>query len=228
MNPASSMANNVQGALWASLAACLLGVLSLLVRKIAGALHPFEIAFFRNLGQLLLMVPWILYAGVSVLKTDRPWAHVRRSFFGILAMLSWFWVITQMPLAEATAISFSAPLFTTFGAAIFLGEKVGMRRWTATAIGFVGVLLIIRPGFQGVDTPRLVALMTAASHTQAFTDGNCQYPMAGGRENRLMNTPIHTTIALGCSVRVKDLLASIAAAIKAAVIRATRRGVSTP
>ncbi|MEG3616862.1 DMT family transporter [Magnetovibrio sp. PR-2] len=162
MSASSPMATNAQGALWASVAACLIGVLSLLVRKIAGELHPFEIAFFRNLGQLVLMVPWVLYAGISVLHTKRPWAHVRRSVFGIMAMLSWFWVITQMPLAEATAISFSAPLFTTFGAALFLGEKVGLRRWVATGVGFCGVLLIIRPGFQDVDTPHVVALVTAA------------------------------------------------------------------
>lgn len=132
------------------------------MRKLGSELHPFEIAFFRNLGQLVLMVPWVAYAGISVLRTKRPWAHVRRSVFGIMAMLSWFWVITKMPLAEATAISFSAPLFITFGAALFLGEKVGMRRWAATVFGFIGVLLIIRPGFQEVDTPRLVALVTAA------------------------------------------------------------------
>lgn len=162
MRPSLSLPTYTQGALWVSLAACLIGVLSLLVRQIAAELHPFEIAFFRNLGQLVLMVPWVLYAGLSAMRTDRPWAHARRSAFGILAMLSWFWVITQMPLAEATAISFSAPLFTTLGAVLFLREKVGMRRWAATVIGFVGVLLIIRPGFQGVDTPRLVALVTAA------------------------------------------------------------------
>lgn len=155
MTPAS------KGALWMGLAACLLGTLSLLVRHIADDLHPFEIAFFRNFAQFAFMVPWVLMAGISVVRTRRVWAHVRRSTFGICAMLSWFWVVTQMPIAEATAISFSAPLFTTAGAALFLGEKVGPRRWLATLVGFLGVLMIIRPGIHAVELPQLVALMSA-------------------------------------------------------------------
>jgi drug/metabolite transporter (DMT)-like permease len=149
------------GALWMLLAACLLATLSLLVRHVAGTLHPFEIAFFRNFFQLLLMVPWVFAVGVRAVHTRRIWAHVRRSAFGIVAMLMWFWVITQMPIGEATAISFSAPLFTTAGAALFLGERVGPRRWVATAAGFIGVLMIIRPGVTAVNLPEILALATA-------------------------------------------------------------------
>jgi len=152
----------VIGALWMSLAACLLGALSVLVRNISADLHPFEIAFFRNAAQLALMLPWVMMAGIAVISTRRTWAHVRRSSFGICAMLTWFSVLTMMPIAEATAISFSAPLFTTAGAALFLGEKVGVRRWLATAVGFFGVLLIIRPGFHDVGQPQLLALLAAA------------------------------------------------------------------
>ncbi|MBL4613803.1 MAG: DMT family transporter, partial [Magnetovibrio sp.] len=151
----------VAGALWMILAACLLGVLSMLVRNLSADLHPFEIAFFRNLAQLALMIPWVLAAGIAVIHTKRIWAHLRRSMFGICAMLIWFSVLTMMPIAEATAISFSAPLFTTAGAALFLKERVGMRRWSATLIGFVGVLLIIRPGFQEVGLPQMLALLAA-------------------------------------------------------------------
>lgn len=151
----------VVGAAWMILAAGLLGVLSMLVRNISADLHPFEIAFFRNLAQLVLMVPWVLAAGIAVIYTKRIWAHVRRSIFGIGAMLIWFSVLTMMPIAEATAISFSAPLFTTAGAALFLGERVGARRWSATLFGFIGVLLIIRPGFHEVGVPQMLALLAA-------------------------------------------------------------------
>lgn len=107
------------------------------------------------------MVPWVMAAGLGILKTKRVWAHVRRSGFGLCAMLTWFWVVTQMPIAEATAISFSAPLFTTAGAALFLGEKVGPRRWAATMVGFIGVLMIIRPGVQEIGLPQALALLSA-------------------------------------------------------------------
>lgn len=149
------------GALWMLLAAGLLGTLSLMVRHIAGALHPFEIAFFRNFAQFAFMLPWLATVGLDAIRTQRVWAHARRSLFGIGAMLTWFWVITQMPIAEATAISFAAPLFTTLGAAAFLGEKVGIRRWSATVVGFIGVLLIIRPGFHEVGLPQMMALLAA-------------------------------------------------------------------
>lgn len=149
------------GALWMILAACQLGTISLLVRQIASELHPFEVAFFRNFAQFIFMVPWVLAVGVHVVRTQRIWAHVRRSGFGICAMLTWFWVVTQMPIAEATAISFSAPLFTTAGAALFLRERVGPRRWAAAAFGFMGVLLIIRPGVHAVELPEIVALLSA-------------------------------------------------------------------
>ena len=155
MSPASV------GALWMLAAACLLGSLSLMVRHIAADLHPFEIAFFRNFGQFAFMIPWAVLAGIEAVRTRRVWAHVRRSCFGIGAMLSWFWVVTQMPIAEATAISFSAPLFTTAGAALFLREKVGPRRWVAAGVGFFGVLMIIRPGLDAVELPQLVALLSA-------------------------------------------------------------------
>lgn len=149
------------GALWMILAACLLATLSLMVRHIAGVLHPFEIAFFRNFAQFVFMLPWVVVMGLHVVRTKRVWAHARRSMFGIGAMLTWFWVITQMPIAEATAISFSAPLFTTMGAALFLGEKVGPRRWAAAIVGFMGVLLIIRPGVQEVGLAQMMALLAA-------------------------------------------------------------------
>ena len=152
----------VIGAGWMIVASCLLGTLSMLVRHTASDLHPFEIAFFRNFAQFALMLPWVFAVGVSVMKTRRVWAHVRRSAFGICAMLTWFSVLTMMPIAEATAISFSAPLFTTAGAALFLREQVGVRRWTATVFGFLGVLMIIRPGIQEVGTPQLLALLAAA------------------------------------------------------------------
>jgi drug/metabolite transporter (DMT)-like permease len=138
-----------------------LGTLSVLVRALAADLHPFEIAFFRNLAQLIFMLPWVMVAGFGVMRTRRIGAHIRRSSFGILAMLSMFWVLTKMPIAEAIAITFSAPLFTTLGAALFLKESIGVRRWAATLVGFLGVLIIIRPGLRDVSEPHLVAIVCA-------------------------------------------------------------------
>lgn len=152
----------VRGAVWMVLACICFGIMNTMVPFLAERLHPFEIAFFRNLGQFLFMLPWLMASGLSALKTDRLGTHVLRSVAGIIAMLLWFSALTMIPVAEATALSFTAPLFTTLGAALFLGEVVRMRRWTATAVGFLGALVILRPGFESVGIGSLVAIAGSA------------------------------------------------------------------
>lgn len=110
-------------------------------------MHPFQIAFLRNLCALAFMLPWLLHHGRGGLRTGRLNLHLWRSAVGLVAMLTWFSAVAYLPLAEAVALNFTAPLFATAGAAIFLGEAVRARRWTATAIGFLGMLVILRPGF---------------------------------------------------------------------------------
>jgi len=124
-------------------------------------LHPFEIVFFRNLFGLAFMVPWFLTRGRSSLRTGRPLIHGFRALSGVGAMLCWFTAVTLMPLAEATALSFVAPLFATAGAAVFLGERVGVRRWSAIVIGFAGSIVILRPGTGAIAPPALLVLLSA-------------------------------------------------------------------
>ncbi|TCS64774.1 DMT family transporter [Varunaivibrio sulfuroxidans] len=150
-----------QGALWMIAACVCLGVLNVAVRYISQELHPFQIAFFRNAMQLLIMLPWVLSRGVGVLRTKRLRGHFLRSLSGLAAMLSWFSALALMPVAEATAITFTAPLFATMGAALFLGESVGRRRWGATAVGFVGAMIILRPGVGSFDGAHMLAIMAA-------------------------------------------------------------------
>src|SRR3546814_13785607 len=83
-------------------------------------------------------------------------------------MLAGFWAIVNLPLAEAVALSYSSPLFVTIGAVLFLGEVVRMRRWSAVVAGFIGVLVIVRPGSDAFTAGSLVALM-AAGLTGAVT-----------------------------------------------------------
>ena len=110
-------------------------------------LHPFQMAFFRNAFALAFMLPWLMRMGRGVLHTERLQAHLWRAVIGLAAMLCWFTAVVNMPMAEAVALNFTIPLFATAGAALFLGETVRARRWTATAVGFIGVLIVLRPGF---------------------------------------------------------------------------------
>ncbi|MCE2510910.1 MAG: DMT family transporter [Alphaproteobacteria bacterium] len=123
--------------------------------------HPFEIAFFRNFFGLVFMLPWLLRAGFSALKTERLGLYTIRSGLGLIAMLAWFTAVTMMPLAEAVALSFTVPLFATATAPFFLNERVGWRRWSATVAGFAGAMILLRPGI-GIIDPAALLVLTAA------------------------------------------------------------------
>jgi len=136
-------------------------LMSALIRLASGELHAFQIAFFRNLFGLLFMLPWLWVGGIGQLRTQRWRLYLLRAIVGVLSMLGFFYGLTTMPLAEAVSLSFSAPLFVTVGAALVLGEEVRLRRWTATAIGFLGVLIILRPGFRELSPSALIVTLSA-------------------------------------------------------------------
>lgn len=133
-----------------------------LVRYLSADIHPIQSAFFRNLFGLLALLPWLVRDGLPGLKTRRFGAHLVRAAFGLTAMVCLFLSVSLMPLAEATALTFTAPLFATAGAALFLGETVRIRRWAATVIGFCGTLIILRPGAETLSGGAPVALAAAA------------------------------------------------------------------
>jgi len=147
-----------KGAAFMALSGLLITMLHIIVREISGEVHPIEIAFFRNIVGFVLLIPFLLRQDRALWKSKQPKLQFFRSIVGVCAMISWFVCLSMMPVGDATAISFVTVLFVTIGAALFLGEKVGIRRWAAIAIGFVGTLIIIRPG-SGIFGPGvLVAL----------------------------------------------------------------------
>ena len=137
------------------------------VREASASLHPLQIAFFRNLFALLFILPWILKGGAVGLATGRFTLHGFRALFGMIAMSLWFTSVTLLPLPEAVALNFTLPLFAIAGAAFFLRERVGPRRWGATAVGFLGMLVILRPGFAemtyATSLPIIAAVFMAGS-----------------------------------------------------------------
>ena len=87
--------------------------------------------------------------------------HVLRALFNIVAMLSFFYALSITPLAEVTALNFTAPIFATVLAALVLGEVVRARRWTAIAVGFLGTVIVLRPGFATIGLGEMLALGSA-------------------------------------------------------------------
>jgi drug/metabolite transporter (DMT)-like permease len=134
-----------------------------LVRYTSAELHPFEIAFFRNLFGLAAVLPLLLRAGRAGLVTRRPALQALRGAIGVVAMLAWFYGLSVVPIAEATALSFSSAIFGSLGAVVFLGERMRLRRWAAVFIGFAGTLMILRPGLAAVDAGALMVILSSIS-----------------------------------------------------------------
>ncbi len=131
------------------------------IRLASETLHTFEIAFFRNFFGLLAALPLLLRHGPSLLRTTQLPRYVVRCLIGVLSMFCGFWAIGNLPLAQAVSLSYSTPLFVTIAAVIFLHEQVRARRWAAVVTGFIGVLVIVRPGSGDFSAGMLVALAAA-------------------------------------------------------------------
>ncbi len=129
------------------------------VRYVANTgLHAFEIAFFRNLFGLLVVLPWVFRYGLAVLRTSRLDLHALRATVNTFGMLAGFYAFTIAPLSQVTALGFSGPIFATLFAIPLLGEKVGWHRWVAILIGFGGVLIALNPTAGAVSVGSLFAL----------------------------------------------------------------------
>lgn len=124
-----------------------LGLMFALVKLTAGrGVHIVESVFYRQLLAMPLVLVWVAIGpGFASLATNRVVAHTTRMAIGLVAMTLNFLGMTLLPLAEATVIGFSVPLFATIFAAVLLHEPVGRWRWGAVVLGFVGVLVVLRP-----------------------------------------------------------------------------------
>jgi drug/metabolite transporter (DMT)-like permease len=124
-------------------------------------LHPFQIAFFRNLFGLLIFIPVIRQSGLVLWRTDRVGMHILRSVLNVMAMLAFFTALTLTPLPRVTALSFTAPLFMALLAVLFLGERMYAFRWYALLLGFAGTLIILRPGVIPLEIGSLLVIGSA-------------------------------------------------------------------
>lgn len=157
----AGLPGNLRGGLLIFLAAAIVALVSAAVKEAGREMPTLMVVFFRSLFGMCLMLPFLARRGIGSLRTRRPVTHVARIATGSLALFGGFYALTHLPLATAVAISFTKPLFMIFLAVLFLAERVRWRRWAATAAGFAGVLIIVRPGASGVDPAALVALGAA-------------------------------------------------------------------
>lgn len=159
----------VAGILWMVAASCCFTASLSLVKALQdGGMTVFQAVLFRQIFGLLVFAPIILRAGVGTLKTSVPKRHLMRALAGFLGMVTGYYSLSLINIADSTALQFTLPFFTMFCAILLLGEKLQSHRVIATIIGFAGVLIIVRPGFAIFNVG--VALALAAPAFYAMSD----------------------------------------------------------
>jgi drug/metabolite transporter (DMT)-like permease len=157
----SARASHLRAA-WLMLASTVVfGAMAIMIRLASAELHTFEVAFFRNFFGLVATLPLLARHGTMLLRTPRLGRYLFRCAIGLVSMFAGFWAIGHLPLAQAIALSYSSPLFVTIFAALLLHETVRARRWTAVALGFLGVVVVLRPGAESFNAFSLIAVGAA-------------------------------------------------------------------
>ena len=145
-------------------AACVVwSFLSWVVRYLSADLHPLEIVFLRNLFGFIAIVPFLFRRGIPTFPHQEIPIYLVRAGCGLVALIGWFYAITVIPLADATALSFTTPILATVAAILLLGEVVRIRRWTAMLIGFAGAMVVLRPGVEQVGMGAIAVLVSSAA-----------------------------------------------------------------
>ncbi|MBH66825.1 MAG: hypothetical protein CMM58_00570 [Rhodospirillaceae bacterium] len=157
------MKTPAKAALYMAIAMIFFATMGIFIRLSSETLHPLEIVFFRNFLALIFFLPFIYRNGIGVLKTKQKKLYTFRAIINVTGMAAGFTALTMIPLAEATALSFTAPLFATFGAALFLGEVIRMRRILALISGFIGMLIILQPGVNEFSPGAGLAILNAVT-----------------------------------------------------------------
>jgi len=159
--PALPVATPLRAALLMLGSTLAFGLMAIAIRYATRYVPTQEVAFFRNAFGLLALLPMLIRPGSAPLKTQQLPRYFLRSAIGLASMLCAFWAIGHLPISQAISLSYSTPLFVTIAAVLWLGETVRMRRWAAVIIGFIGVLIIVRPGSTSFTPGTLVAVGAA-------------------------------------------------------------------
>lgn len=158
---AQQSGTGLKGIAWMLLSVLLFSAMHAMIKRVSTDIHPFEIAFFRNLFGFVVLAPIFMKQGLAPLRTKRIGLLTWRAVFNATAMAMYFLSISLIPLADATALSFTAPIFVTLLAVPILGERIGINRGLAIICAFAGAMVILRPGFQEIEIGTVLVLVSA-------------------------------------------------------------------
>lgn len=157
-----AQSRNLYGMGWMLLSAMCLTAVNACIRQLAHDIHPFEVVFLRASFGLLAMAPVFLRKGFAPLRTQKMHLHIARCVIHTISMLMFFYALSMTPLAKATALKFTAPLFACMLAVVFLGEGLRARRVVALLMGFAGTWIVLRPGVAEFDLGGMWVILAAA------------------------------------------------------------------
>lgn len=160
--PTPTAADNLKGIVLMALGFFAFAAGDAMAKMLTSELNPFQIVWFRQSGLLIGVLVLLSMRGLHLLRTPRPDLQIARGVVAVISASCFIGAIGYVPLADATAVSFVAPFIVTILGALILREPVGLRRWIAVAIGFAGMLVVIRPGL-GVFHPAIGLVVVAAT-----------------------------------------------------------------
>jgi len=167
--PASSHERPIQAILLMNLAVFIFTAMDGVIKSLSHIFPTGELIFARNLFAFLPLLGYMLVVERRIsLRTRQPWGHVWRGAMGVSAMFCFFLSYKLLPLSDAIALGLAGPIFLTILSVPLLREQVGWRRWSAVTIGFVGVLVITRPGSGIFNPAALVPLLAAVFYALAM------------------------------------------------------------
>lgn len=166
-----SLSPMAQGVLWMLASAASFAAMSALGRYASAVegYHPFVVFFWRNVGLVILLMPMLYRAGFARLRTRRWPLLLLRGVISTLSAIALFWGLAHVPVADAMALLFSAPIFATIFAIVLIGERPSPPQIAAIVLGFVGALVILRPGFQEVTPDAMIVMISAVLGGAAFS-----------------------------------------------------------
>lgn len=142
---------------------------AVIVRHLSATLPIFEMVFLRNVFGLLFMLPWLMRVGLGALHTSHLGRHVVRGVCSTVNVWFLFAALALVPVADVAAISFLMPLMGSIFAVLFLKEMASGRLWSATFVGFIGALIVIRPGMGEFNVGLLYALASVIAGATVAT-----------------------------------------------------------
>jgi drug/metabolite transporter (DMT)-like permease len=161
-------ASAIKGIAWMGVTGLMFVGVTGVVRYLGSDMNPAQAAFIRYLFGTLMLTPVFFRLRLHAGMTRRIGLYALRGVVHGVAVILWFFAMARIPIAEVTALGFTAPIFTTVGAALFLGEKLHMRRVGAVVAGFGGAIVILRPGLEVVHIGAVAQLVSAPLMAVSF------------------------------------------------------------